>query len=218
MKVWNTGAGSGMSSVLEMQESKYRLLFRKGWNDVVRAGIHAAGQHFVSVYLPKRFTSYAETDLGYTPANVTKSMPGKLPLVLTGRLRAYLLERAYPEARATENNATLYIRMPVPSMMTTQRSGGFFGLFTKSVRNKDSKVSYYYNEKVSRVLKRITDHELADMAVAMNREMQRLINGATTTVNNRGRKTLALTNQQHQSIAHTTKPQQSAAHSTVRAA
>ena len=157
-QVWNTGSGKAFSSRLEMDEKYYKILFKTGeWNAIVRAGLHRAGSYFVEVFLPKRFTNYARTNLGYNGKNKSKT-----PLVVSGRLRAGLLPRAYAEARAAQTNASILIRMPVP-MMENEAS---VKNWLKGVRSGGSGYNYYANKQVNKVLKRITNEELDQMAGA----------------------------------------------------
>lgn len=197
--VWNTGAGKSFSSRLEMDEKSYKLFFKAGeWNAIVRAGLHDAGTYFVRVFLPKRFTNYARTNLGYNGKNKTKT-----PLVVNGRLRDGLLPRAYAEARATQTKASILIRMPVP-MMENESS---IKNFLKGIQGGSAGYNYYANKQVNKVLKRITNEELEAMAQVMQDAIRAMISGATPTVNKRGKTSLSLTHAQRASVAHTTKPQ-----------
>lgn len=200
-RIYASGPGAALSSRLEVSEQTYRLLFStSGWNSIVRAGIHAAGQYFVSVDLIKRFGPYARK-LGYTGKST-------YPLVFSGRLQQGLMARAYPEARVTSGSASLIIRMPVPMMMSTKKMGGLFGIGGKSTVYQTDR-NYYANPEVNTVLKTITNEELEKMGEVMAETMQGLISGATSNVNRLGRQSLSLTVDQRQSIAHTTKPQKS---------
>ena len=196
-RVWNTKSGAAFASKLEVSESTYRALFsQSGWNDIVRAGIYSAGQYFVTVDLPKRFTNYAREALGYRGKN-------KNPLLETGRLRNFLLPKAYPEARSTSSNVSLTIRMPVPAMIT---HGKLRHLFNKAVDR-----NYYANPTVNKVLKTITSAELTKMSEVMAETIQGLISGATTKTNRNGRTSMDLTGSQRSSISHATKSQKSLA-------
>ena len=194
-RVFNTREGSAFSSKLEVSEGTYRAFFSKSeWNDTVRAGVYAAGQYFVTVDLPKRFTSYARTALGYRGKN-------KTPLFESGRLRNGLLPKAYPEVRSTSSNVSLIIRMPVPGMVT---HGKIRHLFNKAVDH-----NYYANPTVNKILKTITNSELQEMSEVMAQTMQELIGGSVTKTNRNGRTSMSLTETQRASIAHTTKSQKS---------
>ena len=202
-RVWNTKSGSAFASKLEVSESTYRALFsQSGWNDIVRAGIYSAGQYFVTVDLPKRFTNYARTALGYNGKS-------KTPLVDHGRLKAGLLPRAYPEARATGSNVSLTIRMPVPMMAST--GGGIIGKISRAAFGAGVDRNYYANPKVNQVLKTITDAELYQMSRIMASTMMDLISGSTTKTNRNGRTSMSLTVTQRASIANTVKSQKSLA-------
>ena len=196
-RVWNTKSGSAFASKLEVSEATYRALFSAdGWRSIVRAGIYSAGQYFVTVDLPKRFTVHARTALGYRGKS-------KTPLVEAGRLRDFLLPKAYPEARSTSSNVSLTIRMPVPQMVS---HGKLRHLFNKAVDH-----NYYANPTVNRVLKTITNAELEKMSEVMAATMQELISGSTTKTNRNGRTSMSLTVTQRASIAHTVKSQKSLA-------
>lgn len=182
-----------MATALELRESTYRVYFTtRGWNDIVRAGVYAAGEDWVTLALPKRFTRFAY-NLGY-PGKKDKAKP---PLVDTGRLRAGLLAKAYAEARATSSQVSLTLRLPTPSMLD------YYGNSTG--------MTYFGNRTVAGVLRHVTDGELDRMATVMTRTMQALIDGAEITTSRRGKERRTLTTTQRASIAHTIKPQRSLA-------
>lgn len=197
--VWNTGAGKSFSSRLEMDEKTYKLFYKAGeWNAIVRAGLHDAGTYFVRIFLPKRFTNYARTNLGYNGKDKTKT-----PLVVSGRLQKGLLPRAYAEARATQTKASILIRMPVPMMQNNASVKNFL----KGIQSGDAGYNYYANKQVNKVLKRITNEELDTMAQVMQDSIRALISGSSAKVNKNGKTSLSLSTVQRSSIAHTTKPQ-----------
>jgi hypothetical protein len=57
-----------------MREREWKTVFsRSHWNAIVRDALREGGAHWINVYLPRRFTDYAETALGYS----AKKMQGK---------------------------------------------------------------------------------------------------------------------------------------------
>lgn len=199
-RVYSLCEGFSLSSKLEVCDSTYRAFFKQGeWNSIVRAGVFASGQFFVSAFLPLRFTQYARTALGYRGKSRT-------PLLDHGRLRDGLLPRAYPEARATGTNVSLTIRMPVPMMVSGKQ--GAIGRI-KHFFDASADRNYYANKKVNSVLKTITDSELSKMSEVMATTIMGLISGSIEKTNRNGRTSMSLTVTQRTSIGHTVKSQKS---------
>lgn len=195
MIAWKYGAGSALKMSLEVTEAEHRAFFSvRDWNAIVRSGLYQAGKEWVDIRLPLRFTDFAR-QLGYN-AKVARGNSSKQPLVQYGRLRAFLLSHAYPEARVTSKNIQLILRLPVPSMLNHSKHGV-----------TDSGILYTANRIVNNTIQTITKDELEAIAESVVQTMTAMISGSGTTVNRRGVTKKSLSVEQRVSVAHTVKPQ-----------
>ncbi len=186
----DTGAGPYRVQV-RIEESYYKLLFVKSdWNRIQRGALVAGGQKFVNDYLPLRFQNYARAFLGYT------GMKKKgLPLVITGRLREFVLTHARISATATTTRSKMIIDIPTPEMQNV-KAGVRVGVAR----------TYKANPLIEHVLSAVTDREAAVVENEAQAEMTRLIEGATTRTIQRGttagQQRMSLTTEQRHALPH----------------
>ena len=196
INVFKYGAGGAIRMGLEVSEAEHKNFFSVShWNAIKRAGLYQAGAEWVALRLPLRFTDFAY-QLGYNAKSHRGQRGKSLPLVQYGRLRQFLLEKAYPEARATTSKTQLILRLPVPSMLNRTSHGV-----------SDTGVLYSANRIVNNTITTITNEELLQIAKDMVETMNALIGGAKTTVSRSGITRKSLTVTQRKSISHTVKPQ-----------
>lgn len=115
------------------QNQALSLFSRKEQNNIIRGSLTVMAAFFIKVFLPKRFTQYAEQYLRYNPrasweafkqimvgkkityrlsTGIVQS-PQPMPLVLTGNMRKSVLSGARPDARSTANKAVAIIKLPL---------------------------------------------------------------------------------------------------------
>lgn len=121
---------NGPISVQILANQKGLVLFsRRRQNEVIRNALNAAGQFWADVFLPKRFTNYAKSVLGFNPSHQwmaakealvsstdgTKKAiaPQPLPLVYRGEMRTSALTRWRAASVVTAKKQTLIIRIPL---------------------------------------------------------------------------------------------------------
>jgi hypothetical protein len=89
-------------------------------NLALRAAYDAGGTHWIDVWLPKRFTSYARAVLGYRVTSkydtAKRNRNGDAtPMVWSGAFQDQALRGARPDAKVTSKNNKIIIRIPGPS-------------------------------------------------------------------------------------------------------
>lgn len=89
-------------------------------NLALRASYDAGGRHWIDVWLPKRFTSYARAVLGYRVTSkydtAKRNRNGSAnPMVWSGTFQDQALRGARPDAKVTSKNNKIIIRIPGPS-------------------------------------------------------------------------------------------------------
>ena len=144
---------------IEAQNAALRLFSQSEQNTIVRTAVRAAGEVWVAVFLPKRFSTYANM-LGYRVTNKWKDnkvslarrgvIPGPqpTPMVYTGVMRATAIARARADGRATKSKAVAIIKIP----------------FGHAVR-----------PELTKVFKTIPKHEIVRMAQEVQRQLVLLI-------------------------------------------
>lgn len=109
-------------AVLLAYGSALALFKQRDQNDIVRQAMQAAGEMWIAVFLPLRFTDYVRSSpfnysIGgrYARYKQKALSTGNTPNVYTGNSRAVALARAHAEARATKQRAVAIIRIPLPA-------------------------------------------------------------------------------------------------------
>ncbi len=154
-----------------MPGALYRAMYSKSdWNKIQRGAFIAGGQEFANKYLPLRFDNYARAFLGY-PGRKKKG----LPLVVTGRLREYILNNYRISATATANKSTMIIDLPTPEMFTYING-----------RRMGAARTYKANPVVAAVLSRVTDRETEVIQNVAINTMAEMIAGSQRRIIQRG--------------------------------
>lgn len=155
-------------TVIELNGPALRLFSQRDQNIMIRTAMRVAAMMWIAVFLPKRFTNYARTFLGYRATwkyerqkdRLAKKgvLPGPqpTPLVYTGVSRAGALAGARATATSTLKKAFAIIRYPRGAI----------------------------NFKKADVLQRIPAHEITRMAEEVGRELPAYI--ATGTSQSKG--------------------------------
>lgn len=121
---------NGPISVQIEANKKFMVLFsRKRQNEVTRNSLNAAGKFWAEVFLPKRFTNYAKSVLGFNPSHAWENAKRKLvfspnsrkqaldpqptPLVYRGEMRRSALARWRTASTATAKRQVLVVRIPL---------------------------------------------------------------------------------------------------------
>lgn len=147
---------------IRIEQAYYRALYSKSdWNKIVRASLLAGGMKWMRDYLPLRFQPYARV-LGYNG----KKKRG-LPLVVTGRLRAYVMAETSETATAKGGTGRLTINIPTPEM-TNVHAGHRIGVAR----------TYAANPIINQVLSTVTAAEVHVIDNVCQQEMAALILGS----------------------------------------
>ncbi len=150
---------------IELNGPALRLFSKADQNTIMRTTMRSVGELFIAVFLPKRFTDYARTFLGYFSSGVYDKRKSKLaargvipgpqptPLVYTGVSRSDAISGARATSTATASNAWAIVRFP---------RGGV-------------------NFKKAAVLQTIPRHEVERMAEEVRKILPMLINSGNLT-------------------------------------
>lgn len=120
----------GPISVQIEASKKFMAIFsRRIQNALIRESLDATGRFWADVFLPKRFSNYAKTVLGFNPSraweNAKRSLtftreddkraiaPQPTPLVYRGLMRKSALSRWRTDSKATAKKQTLIVRIPL---------------------------------------------------------------------------------------------------------
>ena len=121
---------NGPISVQIEANRKFMVIFsRKRQNEIIRNSLNAAGEFWANVFLPKRFSNYAKTVLGFNPAHEWQNAKRRLvfsthadkqaqdpqptPLVYRGIMKRTALSRWRAASIATSKKQVLTVRIPL---------------------------------------------------------------------------------------------------------
>jgi hypothetical protein len=121
---------NGPISVQIEANRRYMAAFsRKTQNAIIRASLDTAGKFWAEVFLPKRFTNYAKTVLGFNPSRAWENAKRRLvfssgadkqakdpqptPLVYRGVMRRTALGGWRAASVATAKKQVLTVRIPL---------------------------------------------------------------------------------------------------------
>lgn len=121
---------NGPISVQIEANRKFMTIFsRRQQNQIIRESLDVAGEFWANVFLPKRFTKYAMSVLGFNPSvawmtakeQLTNSQndqkralaPQPLPLVYRGEMRQSALTRWRTASVSTAKKQVLTVRIPL---------------------------------------------------------------------------------------------------------
>lgn len=115
----------GVTMTIDERWKLYNPFAKYDRNLALRASFDAGGRHWINVWLPKRFTGYAKSALGYRVTykyEQRKKGRGDVanPLVWTGDFQEQALASAYPVAKVTSGKQSLIIRIPAPPYVNFQ--------------------------------------------------------------------------------------------------
>lgn len=173
-KIYDTGPGPIRASI-ELHGKALKLFRQKEANDIVRAALQAGGDLWVSVFLPMRFSAYAQ-QLGYTIRPKyrewkVKNLGQAVPLVGIG-------------GHAGAGNSTLVASQNAHATASAKSGGGVITIRIPT--------GHALQAKDQAVFRRIPKHEVARIAEEVEKTLTDILNGYNVTTLRSGRMVASL--------------------------